>query len=104
MSRLNSTSTDELNVLLALNGNQRLLYLEEEIFSNRELACEYLHRLCEDFSWYSQCISFGHQLDPAPNLVYYYAYFVLDTRWLSAEQFISNNKKVYNNYCSLFSI
>ena len=86
---------DELKMLLALHGNTRLVYMESEIFANKELYKCYLESLC---SKYISDVS-GHQ---PPVWAYYYATEVIEGKWAEAEAVIATNRMYANWYNEIF--
>lgn len=71
---------DELQVLLALNGNARLYHLETEIFANESLATTYTTALTP---WYRS----GKRL-LLTQRVYAYSRYIIGGRWPEAEECI----------------
>jgi hypothetical protein len=88
---------DELKMLLALNGNQRLPHLEEEIFSDENLYSYYLVEICNIYIWcchYSNC-------DDYAGLAHMYAMDVIGDRWPEAEAVIFSDfmwSVMYNKF------
>jgi hypothetical protein len=78
----------ELKILLVLNGNQRIPYAEDEIFSNKSLYTLYLKKVCNEY-----VIDGSSDL---PRLVYLYATDAIKDRWLEAERVITK--------CSFWSV
>jgi hypothetical protein len=79
---------DELKTLLALNGQQRIPYVEVEIFASKELYAWYLHELCKHKCWEE---IYTMEPDLYCFLAYSYADFILDGRWPEAETLIASN-------------
>jgi hypothetical protein len=71
---------DELKTLLALNGNQRLAHLEEEIFADKEL-----------YTYYLKSISTMRFTNDVGSMIRNYAIFVIGGRWPEAEKMILEN-------------
>ncbi len=82
---------DELKILLALNGNQRIEHLEAEIFANKKITTVYLHSLCKDFPWYKPT-------DSNANLADTYALYILNARWPLAERVIVSDPSRWEYY------
>jgi hypothetical protein len=83
---------DELKTLLALNGQQRIPYAENEIFGNIELTDVYLKSLCysrRHRPWSNSCIAW---------YAYWYAAHVIKGRWPEAELLIKSDKIARNYY------
>jgi hypothetical protein len=75
---------DELKMLLALNGNVRIPYAEEEIFTSKDLYTYYLIELSKDKPWFR----YFDITDPSADtvfLIYRYSREILKVRWLEAE-------------------
>lgn len=82
---------NELQILLALNGNERIEYAECEIFANIELYTCYLESICSDKWW-----MFDYDKDGTGELAwlaYMYASDVIDDRWLEAEPIVVTDSK-----------
>jgi hypothetical protein len=90
---------NELKTLLALNGQQRIMYAENEIFGNIELTDAYLKSLC-----YNVHIKNRFRWRPNNNirsiawLAYWYAAHVIKGRWLEAEPLIKTDRNARNYY------
>jgi hypothetical protein len=103
-------TVDELKTLLALNGQQRILYAEEEIFTNSELYTCYVLEFgsrCRikfntpNIAWITfRCaeLLIKDRWPEAENLIastpmsaYHYAYCILEQRWPEAESVIATN-------------
>lgn len=114
---------DELGILLALNGNKRIEYLEEEIFSDTELVMVYLTALNNDgLVCYHETDISAHiyfyvaevikgrwivaepYLIKSPSYASWYAEEILHKRWLEAEQYIMKDRYWWANYCNDFGI
>lgn len=84
---------NELKILLALNGGQRLPHLEVEIFANEELTelytISYLGRwMIIDIPWKLQ----------------YHAKHAMKCRWPEAEIVIKRSRPHWKRYCEHFEI
>lgn len=73
---------NELKILLALHGSERLEYAEEEIFSDVELYTWYLERLCSKYGWYTY-----YRTTPCW-VVFFYTTDIIKGPWPEAEQLI----------------
>jgi hypothetical protein len=77
-------TVDELKTLLALNGQQRIPYMESEIFVDKELYTFYLEHICSKYSWF-----FEDTISRTPtHLAFLYACEIIKDRWPSAEGII----------------
>jgi hypothetical protein len=86
---------DELKTLLALNGNQRILHLESEIFSNEEIYTYYINKLVEkDTAYYPNSY--------VVYLIYYYIHRIIRKRWPEAEDVIATNRSYADKYNDAF--
>lgn len=72
----------ELNTLLALSGNKRIVHLEEEIFADDELADSYLSALVPGMQLSNNGIS------NKCYAIYLYAAYTLKFRWTVAEHIL----------------
>jgi hypothetical protein len=80
----------ELKTLLALNGQQRIPYAEEEIFSTDELYEFYLESISSKHIWFEDYIKDG--MAGLSWIAYSYAHEVIKGRWLAAERIILTEK------------
>jgi hypothetical protein len=86
---------NELKMLLALNGNQRLSHLEAEIFTREELYKFYLECISNKYEWYWHYVISAN----LPWLAYKYSMCVIKGRWSEAEGLIRSvptYKRMYN--------
>lgn len=105
---------DELTLLLALNGNMRIVHMEEEIFADEKLAILYLQAMtCYRLQAMAQDYEIAHLInnykwdgEMIAWAIYHYALLVINGRWLVAEhlmqgvtewKFACNYYKKYNN-------
>jgi hypothetical protein len=92
---------DELKMLLALNGNQRIPYAENEIFGNTPLYFYYITALTEKYDWVTQhALSVAGPLDDLDIkwLAFRYAYAIIGKRWPEAEKIIITNAHYSYHY------
>lgn len=90
---------NELKLLLTLNGNKRIGYLEEDIFvSDNDVILYYmeyiLYRQARGMSW-DRWSDSPMDMDDIPYVVYCYALNVIHDRFIIAEKFIFNSKCTY---------
>jgi hypothetical protein len=80
---------DELKTLLALNGNVRIPYAEDEIFVDKELYLYYLEALCKEYEWYK----YYTPLDDTEHawLALNYSNYIIKGRWIEAESIIATD-------------
>jgi hypothetical protein len=77
---------DNLKMLLALNGKQRIHYMEPEIFASKRLYKRYLNNICSAYDFYNE------YTDVSPGtLIYYYSWDIIKGRWPEAEKVIAND-------------
>jgi hypothetical protein len=91
-------TVDDLKMLLALNGNNRIPHLEEEIFTSEELYNCYICELSKGKMWYSQ-----HNEIDGNNIslwLFFYAKYTMESRWPEAEHIIAKSRVVSNYYNS----
>jgi hypothetical protein len=86
---------DELKMLLALNGNQRIPYAEEEIFADKILYKVYLVHLRHCVS---DLVSFEEDIEVFSWLAFEYARMEIKGRWPEAETIIVTNAQASAQY------
>ena len=78
----------DIKLMITLAGKQRLLHLEDVIFTDNELAGFYLTALCKDERWDGGLIESVHD---CAEIAYYCAFYVIKGRWPEAERLIASD-------------
>lgn len=98
---------NELELLLNLNGNNRLLHLEEEIFSGKkEIVHAYLESLTRGgmATRYPDIIAMDKYIVSHTDVewaIHMYAKYIINGRWPAAEGLFTANSFWYNQYCNI---
>jgi hypothetical protein len=90
---------NELKTLLALNGNQRLPHLEEEIFADKSLYTVYVVSLCKNFD---RLELYKKRIENISWLIFRYATSILKSRWPESELVIAKDRYYADWYNKCF--
>lgn len=99
----------ELKILLALNGNQRLVHLEDEIFSSSDYVIVHYVKCAIYYSTFTGAGVIGPEyikIKDVPHILFYFSRRVIKGRWIAAETIFDRFNKdswstCYNRYCRL---
>lgn len=101
-------SIDELEILLNLNGNNRLVHLEKDIFNCPDVQVIYLYltRIIDNCSCKSHVYEYlksssGHTIQSDTGAcwaIFYISEHVLHGRWTEAECILIKDEWWYNTY------
>ena len=95
-----TTNVEELKLLLALNGNSRILYLENEIFANSELTLCYLAHM---HAYRTGNPVMYLNIEDVPWVIYAYARDIIKGRWVEAEPTLFSTSNLSANLGAIWA-